>query len=126
MSKRPVKLQRTYQARIPDPEGTLDAVLGAYADLYGQAERALFADIARGCDPAAHDRSAQAERADPGRAQALSVAGLPLIRRERLLLEFAPRSLPADSLAGAVPSPAGVSEEGGSFKVTDSSTKRPS
>ena len=53
MSKRPVKLQRTYQARIPDPEGTLDAVLGAYADLYGQAERALFADIARGCDPAA-------------------------------------------------------------------------
>jgi IS605 OrfB family transposase len=53
MSKRPVKLQRTYQARIPDPEGTLDVVLGAYADLYGQAERALFADIARGCEPAA-------------------------------------------------------------------------
>ncbi|MBK1736310.1 hypothetical protein CKO15_13790, partial [Halorhodospira abdelmalekii] len=34
-------------------DGTLDAALGAYADLYGQAERALFADIARGCDPAA-------------------------------------------------------------------------
>ncbi|MBK1734432.1 hypothetical protein CKO15_03840, partial [Halorhodospira abdelmalekii] len=53
MSKRPAKLQRTYQTRLDDPDGTLDAALGAYADLYGQAERALFADIARGCDPAA-------------------------------------------------------------------------
>lgn len=29
------------------------AQLGAYADLYGQAERALFSDIARSCEPAA-------------------------------------------------------------------------
>ena len=28
-------------------------MLGAYADLYGQAERALFADLVRGGDPAA-------------------------------------------------------------------------
>ena len=53
MTQRPIKAQRTYQARIHDPDGALDAVLGAYADLYGQAERALFADLARGGEPAA-------------------------------------------------------------------------
>ncbi len=53
MTQRPIKPQRTYQARIHDPDGTLDTVLGAYADLYGQAERTLFADLVRGGDPAA-------------------------------------------------------------------------
>ena len=52
-AKKPAKAQRTYQARIPDPDGSLDAALGAYATLYGQAERALFADLAAGCEPEA-------------------------------------------------------------------------
>lgn len=52
MSRRPVKLQRTYQTRLCDPDGTLDEVLGGYAEVYGHAERALFADIARGREPA--------------------------------------------------------------------------
>ncbi len=53
MARKPEKAQRTYQARLADPDGSLDAALGAYADLYGQAERALFADMAAGCNPAA-------------------------------------------------------------------------
>jgi IS605 OrfB family transposase len=51
--KRPAKVQRTYHTRISDPDGTLDEVLGGYAEVYGRAERALFADLARGGDPAA-------------------------------------------------------------------------
>lgn len=53
MARKPEKAQRSYQARIPDPDGSLDAVLGAYAERYGQAERALFADLAAGSEPAA-------------------------------------------------------------------------
>ncbi|SEP75717.1 hypothetical protein SAMN05421693_10554 [Ectothiorhodospira magna] len=41
-----------YQTRLDDPDGTLDAPLGAYADLDCQAEHGFFADIARDCDPA--------------------------------------------------------------------------
>ncbi len=52
-ANRPEKLQRTYQARLADPDGSLETVPGAYATRYGQAERALFADLAAGCEPAA-------------------------------------------------------------------------
>lgn len=34
-AKKPAKAQRTYQARLTDPDGSLDGVLGAYADLCG-------------------------------------------------------------------------------------------
>lgn len=51
--KRPAKVQRPYHTRISDPDGTLDEVLGGYAEVYGRAERALFSDLARGGDPAA-------------------------------------------------------------------------
>jgi IS605 OrfB family transposase len=50
---RTAKVQRTDQTRIADPEGTAGAVLDAYADLYGRAERALFAAMRRGVAPGA-------------------------------------------------------------------------
>ena len=51
--KRLAKVQRTYHTRISDPDGTLDEVLGGYAEVYCRAERALFADLARGGEAAA-------------------------------------------------------------------------
>ena len=51
--KRPAKVQRTYHTRISDPDERLDEELGGYAEVYGRAERALFADLARGGDAAA-------------------------------------------------------------------------
>ena len=50
---RTAKVQRTDQTRIDDPDGTAGAVLDAYADLYGRAERALFAAMRRGLVPGA-------------------------------------------------------------------------
>jgi hypothetical protein len=42
--KRPAEVQRTYHTRISDPDGTLNEVLGGDAEVYGRAERALFAE----------------------------------------------------------------------------------
>jgi len=39
--------QRTYETRLPADPGQ-DAIFDAYADLYGRAERALFARLAAG------------------------------------------------------------------------------